>query len=63
MDKWITTEYPQINFEDTEIGRLKKEIFEMPYEEVEKVLKEDFDIPNVNESEIGVAGTYIQNTP
>lgn len=62
-EKWLTTDYPEISFEDNEIGRLKKEIFDMPFEEVEKVLKEDFDIPNVNECEIGIAGTYIQNTP
>ncbi len=62
-DKWLTTDYPQINFEDTEIGRLKKEVFDMPFDEVEKTLLEEFGIPNVNESEIGLAGTYIQNTP
>ena len=62
-DKWLTTDYPQIVFEDSEIGRLKKEVFDMSFEEVEKALEEEFQIPSMHASEIGKAGTYIQNTP
>ncbi len=59
--KFLTTDYPQIIFEDSEVGRLKKKIWDMPEEEVDKVLKEKFEIPSP--SELGKANTYIQNTP
>ena len=57
---WLTTKYPEIIFEDTAVGRLKKEIFDASDEEIEAILTE-YGIPS--ESELGKAGTYIQNTP
>ncbi len=58
--KWLTTNYPEIVFEDTEVGRLKKEIWDASEEEIDRILKE-YEVPSP--SEIGKAGTYIQNTP
>ncbi len=58
--KWITTEDPGILFEDNEVGRMKKEVWDMTEEELDKVL-EEYGVPS--ESELGKAGTYIQNTP
>ena len=58
--KWLTTEYPEIVFEDNAVGRMKKELFDAPDAEVDKILK-DYGIPS--EPELGQGGTYIQNTP
>ena len=58
--KWLTTQYPEIIFEDNEVGRMKKEIFDAGEKEIDAILA-DYDIPSP--SEYGVAGTYIQNTP
>jgi len=58
--QWLTTDYPQIFFEDNEVGRLKKRIFDAPMSEVDKILKE-YGVPSA--SELGKAGCYIQNTP
>ncbi|MDR2523051.1 MAG: creatininase family protein [Synergistaceae bacterium] len=57
---WITTDVPGIIFENTEVGRLKKEVWDMNEEQIDKVL-EEYGIPA--ESELGKAGSYIQNTP
>ncbi len=57
---WLTTDYPNICFEDNTVGRLKKEIFEAPMEKIEEILS-DYEIPS--ESELGRAGSYIQTTP
>ncbi len=58
--KWLTTDYPHIIFEDNEVGKLKKRIFDAPMSDVDKIL-EDYGVPS--ESEYGKAGCYIQNTP
>jgi len=58
--KWIITDDPAILFENNTVGRLKKEVWDMAEEELDEVLKE-YGIPS--ESELGKAGTYIQNTP
>ena len=58
--KWIKTDDPAILFEDNEVGRMKKEVWDMTDEELDKVL-EEYGVPSP--SELGVAGTYIQNTP
>ena len=59
--KWLSTEEPAIFFEgDTAVGRLKKQIWDASDEEIDKILAE-YGIPSP--SELGVAGTYIQNTP
>ncbi len=57
---WLLTDYPEIIFEDNTVGRMKKELFDAPMSEIEKVL-EEYEIPS--ESELGKAGCYIQNTP
>ena len=58
--KWLFTEDPTIFFEDNTVGQLKKEIWDMDMAQIDKVL-EDYGIPS--ESELGKAGSYIQNTP
>lgn len=59
-EKWLYTDYPEIMFENTSVGQLKKQIWDASEEEIDEILKE-YEIPSP--SEIGVAGTYIQNTP
>lgn len=58
--KWHTTDNPLIFFDDTSVGNLKREIWEASEQEVGKILSE-YEIPSP--SELGKAGTYIQNTP
>jgi len=58
--KWLTTNYPEIIFEDSAVGRLKKEVFDASEEEIDNILKE-YEVPSP--SELGKAGCYIQNTP
>ena len=58
--KWFTTEHPKIVFENTSVGRLKKEIFEASEEEIDKILAE-YEVPSP--SELGKGGCYIQTTP
>lgn len=58
--KWIRTDNPNILFEDNEVGRLKKEVWDMTEDQLDEVLLE-YGIPSA--PELGVAGTYIQNTP
>ncbi|TET08928.1 MAG: creatininase family protein, partial [Candidatus Atribacteria bacterium] len=36
--KWLTTDYPQIIFENTQVGRLKKDIFDAPMSKIEEIL-------------------------
>lgn len=60
--KWLATELPEIMFEDTSVGRMKKKVWDMPMEEVDRILKEEYGIPGAP-SGLGIAGTYIQNTP
>jgi len=58
--KWLTTDYPEIVFEDNTVGRLKKEIWDASEEEIDAILAE-YEIPSP--SELGKVGCYIQNTP
>ena len=58
--KFLTTGHPLIVFEDNEVGRMKKEIFDAPMEDIDKILA-DYEIPTP--SEIGKPGCYIQTTP
>ena len=58
--KWLLTEDPAIIFEDTSVGRMKKEVWDMTEAQLDAEL-EAYGIPSP--SELGVAGTYIQNTP
>lgn len=57
---WLTTEYPEIVFEDNSVGRLKKEIWDADEAQIDKILA-DYEMPSP--SELGKAGCYIQNTP
>jgi creatinine amidohydrolase len=57
---WLTTDYPEIIFEDNTVGRLKKEIWDATDEQIDSILA-DYEIPSP--SELGKAGCYIQNTP
>jgi len=57
---WITTENPAIVFENTEVGRLKKKIWDAREEEIDAILKE-YEIPSP--PELGKPGCYIQTTP
>ncbi|MCJ7788796.1 MAG: creatininase family protein [Candidatus Atribacteria bacterium] len=56
---WLTTNNPAIIFEDNEVGRLKKKIWDASEEEIDDILNE-YGIPS--EPELGKPGTYIQNT-
>ncbi len=58
--KFHTTGHPMITFEDTAVGRLKKQIFDAPMPDIESILKE-YEVPSP--SELGKGGSYIQTTP
>ncbi len=58
--KWLKTDYPEILFEDNTVGQMKKQVFDASEAEIDAIL-EDYGIPSP--SELGKAGTYIQNTP
>jgi len=58
-DLWITTDHPAIVFENTEVGRMKKEIWDASEDEIDKILA-DYGIPS--EPELGKADSYIQTT-
>jgi creatinine amidohydrolase len=58
--KWLTTEHPAVVFEDTTVGRMKKEIWDASDRQIDAILAE-YGIPAA--SELGKAGCYIQNTP
>lgn len=60
VPNWIMTDNPAIYFEDTEVGRLKKQIWDMSEDEMDAQLAE-FGIPSP--SELGKPGCYIQTTP
>ena len=62
MDKkmWLTTDYPEIIFENNTVGKLKKEVWDASAKEIDAILAE-YEIPSP--SELGKAGCYIQNTP
>lgn len=59
MSKWLTTPRPDLVFEDTSVGRLKKRIWEASDAEIDRILA-DYQIPSP--SELGKPGSYIQNT-
>jgi creatinine amidohydrolase len=58
-NNWITTELPEVIFEDTSVGRLKKQLWDASEEEIDEILKA-YEIGE--SSELGKAGCYIQNT-
>ena len=57
---WMRTENPDVKFENNELGRVKKEVWDMNEEQLDAVLKE-YGIPSP--SELGMADSYIQTTP
>jgi creatinine amidohydrolase len=59
MKKWLTTDYPEVIFEDNAVGRLKKQLWDATDTEIQQIL-DDYGIPSA--SELGTGGTYIQNT-
>ncbi len=59
MANWLSTNRPDLFFEDTSVGRMKKKIWEASEQEIDKILA-DFEIPSA--SELGKPGSYIQNT-
>jgi len=59
MTQWITTDHPAIVFEDSEVGRLKKKIWDASLEEIDGILA-DYGVPT--EPELGKPGAYIQTT-
>ena len=59
MGMWLTTDNPGIVFEDTTVGRLKKEIWDASEERISTILH-DYGVPSP--SELGKPGTYLQNT-
>jgi len=56
---WLTTENPGIVFEDTDVGRLKKEVWDLSEAEINTVLGE-YGVPSP--PELGKPGSYIQTT-
>jgi len=58
--QWLTTDYPEILFEDNEVGRMKKEVWDATDEQVDAML-EEYGIPS--DPELGKPNTYIQTTP
>lgn len=58
-DKFLKTDRPDMFFENNEVGRLKKQIWEASDEKIDNILKE-YGIPSP--SELGKAGSYIQTT-
>ena len=56
---WLTTENPAIIFENTDVGRLKKEVWDASEEEIERILAE-YEVPSL--PELGKPGSYIQTT-
>lgn len=60
-EKWIYTENPAVRFENSAVGRLKKEVWDMSEEEVDRFLKDELGMPAP--SELTKAFSYIQTTP
>ncbi len=58
--KYLTTEYPNIFFEDNKVGQLKKRIWDASEEEIQAIL-DDYGIGSP--LEMGMPNTYIQTTP
>ena len=57
---FLTTNQETVFFEDNEVGRMKKRLFEATPEEIDAILAE-YDMPSP--SELAKPNTYIQNTP
>ncbi len=60
MTNWITTGVLNVIFEDSDVGRLKKEVWDASEDEIDRILAE-YEIPAP--SEMVKPGSYIQTTP
>jgi creatinine amidohydrolase len=58
-DAWLKTDVPQIVFENNEVGKIKKEVWDADEREIDEILAE-YQIPS--EPELTKPGTYIQTT-
>ena len=59
MSMWITTENPAILFENTDVGRTKKQVWDSSEAEIDAILA-DYGVPSL--PELGKPGSYIQTT-
>ena len=59
MSMWITTENPAIFFENTDVGRIKKKIWDASEAEIDAILA-DYEVPSL--PELGKPNSYIQTT-
>ncbi|MCK4580408.1 MAG: creatininase family protein, partial [Dehalococcoidia bacterium] len=60
MTNWITTGVPNVIFEDSDVGRLKKEVWDASSEEIDRILAQ-YEVPSA--PELAKPGSYIQTTP
>lgn len=60
-NRFLYTDNPVISFENSYVGRIKKEVWDATEEEIDRFLKEDLEMPA--ESELAKANCYIQTTP
>ncbi len=60
-NRWLYTENPIIAFENSSVGRMKKEVWDASEEEINRILTEEYGIPS--EPEMTKANCYIQTTP
>ncbi len=60
MSMWMTTDHPAIVFEDSQVGRLKKEVWDASEAEIDAILGQ-YGIPSP--SQLATPGAYIQTTP
>ena len=59
-EQFFSTDYPSIFFENTSVGKMKKEVFDAPMRKIEGILA---DYGMGGPSELGKPGSYIQTTP
>jgi len=57
--KWLSTSQPDLFFEDTSVGRVKRQIWEASGKKIDRILK-GYGIPSP--SELGKPGSYVQTT-
>ena len=60
-ERWIYTDQKDIRFENSPVGKLKKEVWDASDEEIDRFLTEELGMPA--ESELTKANCYIQTTP
>lgn len=60
-NKWLYTDNKVIQFENSLVGRIKKEVWDASEEEINRILEDEYEIPAP--SELTKRGSYIQTTP